>query len=112
MDYLHIKGLKVSTRIGVHAWEQRIEQLLIIDITISADFHACEDKLDNTLDYDELCQRITHFVESHSFKLIETVANKVADLIKNEFKVKQLTVEVSKPQAIKNANTISVLVNR
>ncbi len=112
MDNLHIRGLTVATHIGVHAWEQQILQRLSLDITIPADFSACEDKLDKTTDYDKLCQRITHYVETNAFQLIETVADNVARLIKQEFNIEQVTVAVSKPYAIKNAADIRITVTR
>lgn len=112
MDSLNIKALSVATKIGVYAWEQSIKQQLLLDITIPADFSACEENLANTVDYDALCKRVTEFVESQSFQLIETVADKVACLIKQEFKIIQLSVAVIKPHAVKNAGTIQVVVNR
>ncbi|MDP1601886.1 MAG: dihydroneopterin aldolase [Legionella sp.] len=112
MDSLDIKGLSVNTRIGVHNWEQRIAQRLLIDINIPADLSACNDEIDKTIDYDKLCQRVTEHVESNAFKLIETVANTVAEIIKNEFNIAQVTVSVSKPHAVKNASDIRVTVQR
>ncbi|KTC86067.1 MULTISPECIES: dihydroneopterin aldolase [Legionella] len=112
MDYLDIKGLTIATRIGVYAWEQQISQRLVLDITIPANFSACEDKIDQTIDYSTLCQLITDFVESNAFQLIETVANQVAQLIKKEFNLEQVTVSVSKPHAIKNASDVRVTVTR
>lgn len=112
MDTLIIKSLSVSTKIGVYAWEQRIKQQLLIDINLTADFSVCQDDLNNTIDYAALCGQITQFVESKSFKLIETVANEVADLIKQNFKIEQITVGVSKPHAIKNAANIQVIIQR
>ena len=112
MDYLKISALSVATQIGVYAWEQRIKQQLLIDITIPSDFTCCEDNLTNTLDYDALCQFVTQYVESNSFQLIETVANQVSELIKKEFNLTAVTVAISKPHAVKNAGTIQVTVNR
>lgn len=112
MDLLSIKGLAVTTRIGVYAWEQQISQRLLIDITIPADFRNCEDQLAKTIDYDKLCQRVTTYIEENSFQLIETVADKVALLIKAEFNLNELSVAVSKPQAVKNAANIQVSVSR
>ncbi|MGC1182324.1 dihydroneopterin aldolase [Legionella sp.] len=112
MDTLHIKALTVSTKIGVYAWEQRVNQPLLIDISMDSDFSVCNDDLNNTIDYASLCETITHFVESKSFRLIETVANEIANLIKQKFKVSHLTVAVSKPQAVKNAANIQVIVHR
>ncbi|MFI4918966.1 MAG: dihydroneopterin aldolase [Legionellales bacterium] len=112
MDLLSIKALNVATHIGVHAWEQRIKQQLLIDISIPIDCSTCQDNLANTLDYDSLCKAVTHFVESTSFQLIETVADSVVLLIQQEFKVTKLTVAVSKPHAIKNAGLIQVIADR
>lgn len=108
MDCIQIKGLAVATRIGVYAWEQQISQRLLIDISLPVDLSACEDQLAKTVDYDKLCQSITTYVEGNAFQLIETVALRVVELIKKEFKVENPTVSVSKPQAIKNAANVQV----
>lgn len=112
MDTLNIQGLSVHTQIGVYAWEQAIKQQLLIDIIIPYDFSQCGDNIKHTLDYDTLCKTVTAFVESQSFQLIEYVANCVAQLIKDEFQIPQLTVAVSKPHAVKNAALIKVSINR
>jgi dihydroneopterin aldolase len=112
MDQLDIIGLSLSTRIGIHSWEQRIHQRLVVDISIPMDFTQCQNELKNTIDYDALTQRITSFVEDNSFELIETVAEKIATLIKEEFKVPKMTISVSKPDAIKNAANIRVTLTR
>ncbi|CAM2958358.1 dihydroneopterin aldolase [Legionella steigerwaltii] len=112
MDTLNIKALNVNTKIGVYAWEQCINQQLLIDISIDTNFSDCQEDLTKTIDYEALCKSVTLYVESKSFQLIETVANEVADLIKKQFKVSQITVGISKPRAIKNAENIQVVVRR
>jgi dihydroneopterin aldolase len=112
MDQLTISGLSVLTKIGVHQWEQAIDQRLLIDITIPTDVSNCQDELTNTIDYDQLCQQVTTYVESNQFALIETVACRVAQLIKDQFTVNQLTIRVAKPQAIKNAANVAITVTR
>lgn len=111
-DILSISALSVKTRIGVHAWEQRILQQLLLDISIPIDLTLCNNELANTIDYDALCQNVTVFVESNTFTLIETVAECVAQRIKDLFFVGQLTVSVSKPHAVKNAGRICVTITR
>lgn len=112
MDILHIKALAVSTKIGIHLWEQKINQSLLIDLSISKDFSQCHEDIAKTIDYFLLCQKVTEFVQSRSFKLIETVANEVAELILNEWALSQVTVAVTKPHAVANAGTIQVVVVR
>lgn len=111
-DTLIIQSLRVNTQIGIHTWEQKIKQPLLLDISIPSDFRSCQDNISSTLDYDDLCQKVTALVESQSFQLIETVANQVAEFIKIEFKVAEVYVAVTKPLAVKNAGAIKVAVNR
>ncbi|TAL60644.1 MAG: dihydroneopterin aldolase [Legionella sp.] len=112
MDTLNITALQVNTYIGVYAWEQRIKQKLLLDISIVSDFSACQDNITNTVDYAALCQSVCEYVESKSFQLIETVANEVATWVQTQFTIKQITVSVSKPHAVKNAGNIQVIVRR
>lgn len=112
VDALIIEHLSVLTHIGVYAWEQKIKQQLLLDISIPSDFSHGVDELSHTLDYDALCKTVTAFVENNSFQLIEYVAHKVALLIKEKFHVVQLTVAVSKPHAVENAGCIKVSVTR
>lgn len=112
MDSLLIENLSLETRIGVHDWEQRIMQRLLISITINRDFSTCDETLANTIDYAALCQQIGHFVTSNQFQLIETVANQIATLIKTNFLCDTVTVKVNKPQAIPNASAVCISVTR
>ena len=112
MDNIFIKGLNVVTRIGAHNWEQQIKQRLLIDISIPFNFADCGDDLAKTLDYDHLCTATTEYLEQQSFQLIESVANNLALFIKKEFNLKEVTLTVHKPQAIKNAQSISVTATR
>lgn len=69
MDTLNIKALNVSTKIGVYAWEQRINQQLLIDISADLDFKDCQDDLNNkTIDYAALCE------QSYSVRRIQIVS--------------------------------------
>jgi dihydroneopterin aldolase len=112
VDQLEITGLSLSTRIGIHPWEQKILQRLLVDITIPLDLSQCNNELSKTIDYAVLSERITAFVEDQSFELIETVAEKIAMLIKTEFLAEQVTIKVCKPHAVKNAGNISIKIAR
>ncbi|WP_131781076.1 dihydroneopterin aldolase [Legionella gresilensis] len=112
MDRLEITGLTIATKIGVHTWEKRIVQRLVLNISIPTNFNDCNDDINKTIDYAKLTELVTTFVESNSFNLIETVADNVAQLIKKEFSLNEVTVSVSKPHAIKNATDVRVCVNR
>lgn len=112
MDKLCIHELKLNTKIGVHTWEQRILQTLLIEISLTVDTSQCNDDINSTLDYSQLCEAVTQFVESNSFNLIETVANQVANLIQEKFNITNIEIKVTKPHAINNARGVSITVIR
>lgn len=112
MDTLEISALEIATYIGIYEWEKKTLQKLLIDIKLLIDCTTCDENIAKTIDYDALCRKVTSFVESKHFNLIETVAEQVASLVKREFNVRNLFVKVSKPGAIKNAGNISVTIER
>ncbi|KTC66499.1 dihydroneopterin aldolase (plasmid) [Legionella adelaidensis] len=112
MDTLSVSNLAVFTFIGVYEWEQRIKQRLLLDISIPLDSSKINNNLKNTIDYDALCKSVTQLIESNSFTLIETVAEVVAQHIKETFHIDKLTLKVSKPEAIKNAANVSITIHR
>jgi dihydroneopterin aldolase len=112
LDQLSILGLSVNTRIGVHAWEQRISQRVSFDIHLPVEVKSYGDALSEVLDYDDVCSTVTDFVEHHSFQLIETLGERVALLIKEKYNVQSVTVSISKPHAVKNAGNVQFVLTR
>lgn len=112
IDTLRITSLKVSTKIGVYAWEQRILQSLIFDLSIPIDMSGYQDKLANALDYAAICHSITEFVASRSFQLLETAAEQVLAMLQEKFAIKHITLTVGKPLAVKNAGPIQIHLER
>lgn len=111
-DSIHIQSLTTMAIIGIHEWEQKIRQKLLIDITLYLDLRACQDDLNNSVDYASLCEVVTNFIESQSFRLIETVAEQVITLIKERFGVTRVQLTVSKPHAVNNARNVAVTLIR
>jgi len=112
MDILEVNGLHVTTTIGVHAWEKQIKQKLLLDLKLHTSFEDCNDTLTNTIDYASLCKTVTDLLESTTFDLIETVAEKVAIHINSEFNPSEIAIRVCKPHAIKNAASVCVSIQR
>ncbi len=111
-DWVFIHDLKISTRIGVYEWEQRINQTLIINIACQVDLSAPVTDLLQSVDYAAVSEAVTKMLEPASFKLIEIVAQQVADLVLLKFHVEQVKVSVKKPHAVANAGGVSVNIMR
>ena len=114
MDNLLITALQIPASIGVHAWEQQIKQTLVIDVDIEVDLHKAghSDDLQHTLNYCEIVKSIETLLAAKHFNLIEAVAESVAKLLLQEFKVKTVMIQVAKPAAIKQAREVAVKITR
>ena len=114
VDSVFIKGLKTEGIIGVFDWEREIRQPLYIDVVMATDIRraAVEDNLAHTLDYKAITDRIQHFVADSGFKLIETLAERLAATLQAEFHIVWLQLSVHKPGAIADAQDIGITIER
>lgn len=114
MDIIFIKQLRIDTTIGVHDWERRIKQTVVLDIAMAHDIGraAQSDELTHTVDYQAVAQRITGMVESATYQLVEALAEQVATTIQSEFSVSWLRLTVCKPNALSNAKAVGLTIER
>ncbi len=108
---IHIKNLRLKGIIGIYDHERVQEQDIIINLEIHFDgTKAVEtDQIEQTIDYDTITQQITKLIRDSKFYLVETLADKLLNLVMQEKRVLKARVEVDKPQALKNADSISVV---
>ncbi|KFZ30229.1 hypothetical protein IDSA_10745 [Pseudidiomarina salinarum] len=114
MDKVLVEGLRVDAYIGVHDWEHEREQPLIIDLEMDWDNAraATTNDLADALDYSTLSEAVIKLVKAQSWQLIETLAEAVAAMIMQDFKVMRVQVKVGKPQAIVAARQAAVIIVR
>ncbi len=114
MDIVFIRELKIQTVIGVFDWERTIKQTLSLDLEMATDNAkaAARDHIDDALNYAAVSDRIVAFVEASEFQLVETMAEQVAQIVLQEFKVPWVRLRVSKPGAVKAARDVGVLIER
>ncbi len=114
MDIIFLHDLRVDTVIGIWDWERKIRQTVAIDIDMSADIRkaAASDSVEDTLNYKLVAKRIQQFVSDSSFQLVETLAEKIAAIILDEFDVAWVRVKLNKPGAIRGARDVGILIER
>lgn len=114
MDILFIEELRLDTEIGVYEWEHNIKQPISIDIEVNTEIDraAKTDDLQYALDYQTITEQVTTLVTSKHFKLVESVAESVADLLFKSFGVSWCRVKVSKLSAIKTTKAVGVKIER
>ena len=114
MDRIFLDELKIETIIGIWEWERKIRQTVIIDLEMSADIAtaAASDDVADTLNYKLVAKRLQEFVGESSFQLVETLAERIAGIIRDEFKVAWVRVKVHKPGAIRGSKDVGVIIER
>ncbi len=114
MDIIFLSDLKVETVIGIWDWERKIRQTVSIDLEMSADIAkaAATDDVKDTLNYKLVAKRLQQFVGDSSFQLVETLAEKIAGIVLDEFDVAWVKVRVNKPGAIRGARDVGVMIER
>lgn len=114
MDRIFLNELKVDTVIGIWEWERRIRQTVVIDLEMSADIAkaAKSDDVADTLNYKSVAKRVQSFVAESSFQLVETLAERIAGIVRDEFDVAWVKVRVNKPGAIRGSKDVGILIER
>jgi dihydroneopterin aldolase len=114
MDIIYLHDLKIECIIGIWEWERRIKQTIIIDLDMAADIcrAAASDKIEDTLNYKAVSKRLVDFVGNSQFQLVETLAEKIAELLLTEFKFAWVRVRVNKKGAVRGAGDVGVIIER
>lgn len=114
MDIVFIRDLKIQTVIGIFDWERAIKQTVCLDIEMAWDIRqaAASDSIEDALDYGAVGERIVQFVEQSEFKLVETMAEHICEIVRQEFSVPWLKLRLCKPGALRGAKDVGVLIER
>ena len=114
MDIIYLHDLKIECIIGIWEWERRVKQTIILDLDMAADIRraAATDRIDDTLNYKAVAKRLIDFVGGSQFQLVETLAEKVAEILLTEFKLKWVRVRVNKKGAVRDAGDVGIVIER
>lgn len=102
MDEIRIEGLEVYAGHGVYEEENRNGQPFFIHAVLYTDVHQAgiSDDLTFSTHYGEVSRLINRFLREHTFRLIETAAERTAEEILLHFPlVRELDLEIKKPEA-------------
>lgn len=114
MDIIYLHDLRVDAVIGIFDWERRVKQTVSVDLDMSADVAAAAatDGIDATLNYKAVAKRVAAFIEQSDFQLVETLAERIAAVVRDEFGVRWVRVRINKPGAIRGARDVGVIIER
>jgi len=113
-DRLFLRGLEVECIIGFIDWERRVPQKVVIDLELPVDCvrAAAQDSVQDTTDYKAIAKRVLGFVGASEFHLVETLAQRLAALLLEEFGLAWVRLTINKPGAIRHARDVGVTIER
>jgi dihydroneopterin aldolase len=114
MDIVYIKGLRADTVIGVYDWERGVRQQVVLDLELACDNRraAAGDRIEDAVDYATIAARLLSFIKESEFQLIETLAERLATILLDEFAVPWLRLRLAKPGAVAQAVEVGVTIER
>jgi FolB domain-containing protein len=113
-DKVEIRDLQVRTIIGIHDWERKEKQDVLISVTMHTDTRkaAASDKIEDSLDYRAVTKSILALSEAAEFELVERLAEEIARICVKEFGAPRVDVTVDKPGAVRFARSVGVRITR
>ena len=98
MDRILIEGLTCLAHVGVSESERRRRQRILIDLELSLDLLPAgrSDRIEQTVDYAAVVHRVKAIVEGSGFRLVEAMADAVAQVLLREFALQAVRVMIRK----------------
>ena len=114
MDKIYLNQISIEAIVGIWDWERRIPQTILIDLEMAADIRraAASDDIADTLNYKLVAKRVKTLVQESGFRLVETMAETIAQTVMSEFDVPWVKVRINKPGAIRGAKDVGVIIER
>ena len=113
-DIIFISDLRIETIIGIYDWERKVRQTISLDLEMATDISkaAASDSIDDTLNYKAVAKRLIAFVGESEFQLVETLAERIAGIVTEEFGVSWLRLKLHKPGALRGSRDVGVMIER
>jgi 7,8-dihydroneopterin aldolase/epimerase/oxygenase len=114
LDIVYIRDLRIETIIGIYDWERQVRQTVSIDLEMASDIRkaAETDDIQYALNYKAVSKRLIGYVENRNALLVETLAEEIAKIIREEFNVPWLRLRLSKPGAVRGARDVGLIIER
>jgi dihydroneopterin aldolase len=114
MDKIFLNGLSVECIVGIWEWERQVKQTVVLDIEMATDIRkaAASDHIDDTIDYKKVSKRLLSFVGESQFQLVETLTERVAEILIKEFHVPWCKVTLDKKGALRGSKDVGIIIER
>lgn len=114
LDLVFIEGFAGETVIGIHDNELHAPQPVRIDLVagVGRSLACSTDRIGDTIDYGEVRQSMRELLATHRFKLLEALAEAVAQLLLQRHRAEWVRVAIAKPRKFDDVEAVGVVIER
>ncbi len=114
MDILFLRDFRLEMIIGLYEWERKAPQPVMLDLEIGLYDHKAghTDQIGDTIHYGEVAARIQEVVATREIRLVETLGEIIADIVRNEFGAPWVRVAVRKIAILRGVKELGIIVER
>ena len=114
MDKVFIEALEIECTIGIHDWERRIKQPIVLDIEMGFDNRkpATSDAIEDAIDYTMAIDIARRVAIDGSYRLLEACAGAIAERLLAGFPIRSVSVRARKRVPSLPAAAVGVVVYR
>ena len=114
MDVVFVEGFIGNTVIGIHDSELHVEQPVRIDVAagVPRSFACSSDRLADTIDYGSIRELLVTMLREHRHRLVEALAESIAQRILATFHASWVRVAVAKPRKFDDVDAVGVVIER
>ena len=114
MDILFLRDFRLELIIGLYEWERKAPQPVMIDLEIGLYDHKAghTDQIGDTIHYGEVAERIRESVAQREIRLVETLGEHIADIVRGEFGAPWVKVTVRKLAILRGVKELGIIVER
>ncbi len=113
-DIVFIEDLRIDAIIGIYDWERKVKQTIALDIEMASDNAkaASTENIEDALNYKAVAKALIAFTEKSQFQLVETLAERLTEIILNEFNVQWCRLKLRKLGAVTGSRSVGVIIER
>jgi 7,8-dihydroneopterin aldolase/epimerase/oxygenase len=109
-----VRDLEIMASVGVYEVEVRYQQRVIVsvDLTVRDDYDGVSEKLSDVLDYSVIVHGVEALVQSRHFKLLETMAERIAEVCLDDARVISARISLMKPDIMAACKAVGIEIER
>jgi dihydroneopterin aldolase len=113
-DTVFVRDLEARAIIGINDWEREKRQTVLIDLDLACDASAAaaDEDIEKAVNYRSVAKAVLKHAETGNYYLVETLAERLAALIREDFGVPWVRIRIRKPGAVRFSSEVGIEIER